>query len=61
MIDADMVHFHALGERAVINALVATLVLNGCLMRQTVTSGGEVVKDGYVVKRPLKDALQSAK
>ena len=56
-----MVHFHALGERAVINALVATLVLNGCLMRQTVTSGGEVVKDGYVVKRPLKDALQSAK
>ena len=39
-------------------AAVATAFLTGCLMRQTVTSGGEVVKDGYVVKRPLKDAVQ---
>lgn len=35
-----------------------SVLLSGCLMRQTVTVEGEVVKDGYVIKRPIKDALQ---
>lgn len=39
-------------------AALATALLSGCLMRQTVTSGGEVVQDNYVIKRPLKDAIQ---
>ncbi len=38
----------------------AAVLLNGCLMRQTVTSGGEVVEDNYVIKRPLKDAIENS-
>jgi outer membrane biogenesis lipoprotein LolB len=39
-------------------AAVAVALLSGCLMRQTVTSNGDVVQDNYVVKRPLKDAIE---
>ena len=39
---------------------VAAGLLSGCVVRQTVTSGGEVIKDGYVVKRPLKNAIVGA-
>lgn len=38
----------------------AALLLNGCLVRETVTSGGQVVEDGYVVKRPLKEAIEKS-
>jgi outer membrane protein assembly factor BamE (lipoprotein component of BamABCDE complex) len=41
-------------------AAAATLLLSGCLMRQTVTRNGEVVKEGYVVKRPLKEAVRGS-
>ena len=43
------------------NGLLATataVILSGCLMRQTVTSGGEVIEDNYVIKRPLRDAVE---
>lgn len=39
-------------------AALATAFLTGCLTRRTVTGGGEVVQDAYVIKRPLKDAIQ---
>lgn len=38
----------------------AAVLLNGCLMRQTVTDDGEVVADNYVIKRPLKDAIKNS-
>jgi hypothetical protein len=30
---------------------------SGCVMKRTVTSGGTVVSEDYVVKRPIRDAL----
>jgi len=41
-----------------ITAVAAALLLSGCLMRQTVTENGEVVEENYIVKRPLKDAVE---
>ncbi len=35
-------------------------LLSGCLVRRTVTKGGSVVTDRYVVKRPLKNDTDSA-
>ena len=35
-------------------ATMAALLLSGCLVRRTVTKGGSVVTDHYVVKRPIK-------
>lgn len=39
-------------------AAMAVVFLTSCLTRRTVTRGGEVLQDGYVVKRPLKEAVQ---
>jgi hypothetical protein len=30
---------------------------SGCVMKRTVTDGGAVVSENYVVKRPIRDAL----
>ena len=38
----------------------AAVLLSGCLVRRTVTKGGSVVTDRYVVKRPVKDAVNAA-
>ena len=38
----------------------AAVLLSGCLVRRTVTKGGSVVTDRYVVKRPVKDAVNRA-
>ncbi|MEM1083632.1 MAG: hypothetical protein AAGI48_05880 [Verrucomicrobiota bacterium] len=35
--------------------------LTGCLTRRTVTVGGETVESGYVVKRPIKEAIDNSK
>jgi hypothetical protein len=35
--------------------------LAGCLTRRTVTVGGQTVEDGYVVKRPIKEAIEKKK
>ena len=39
-------------------AVSAAVLLSGCLVRRTVTSGGQVVESNYAVKRPLKDAIK---
>jgi len=38
----------------------AAVLLSGCLVRRTVTKGGSVVTDRYVVKRPLKNDANGA-
>lgn len=37
------------------------LSLSGCLTRRTVTQGGQTVESGYVMKRPIKEAIQNTK
>jgi len=29
----------------------------GCVMKRTVTDGGSVVSENYVVKRPIRDSI----
>lgn len=41
-------------------AAVMTLSLTGCLTRRTVTEGGRTVKQQYVFKRPLKEAVRNS-
>jgi len=43
----------------VFSAAMAVL-LSGCLMQRTVTSNGQTIEQNYVVKRPLKDALDNS-
>ena len=38
----------------------AAVLSSGCLVRRTVTKGGSVVADRYVVKRPIKDAVSGS-
>ena len=40
-------------------AVALAALLSGCVMRRTVTSNGKTVEDKYVVKRPLKSALDN--
>ncbi|MEP4077110.1 hypothetical protein [Haloferula sp.] len=42
---------------------VASLLisLSGCITRRTVTQGGQTIESGYVVNRPIKDALEKDK
>lgn len=42
-------------------AVVLAVSLSGCLTHRTVTRGGKTVKSGYVVKRPLKEAVQNSR
>ncbi|MGB6223425.1 hypothetical protein [Haloferula sp.] len=45
-----------------LSALVLLLLsLSGCLTRRTVTQGGQTVESGYVVTRPIKEAIQNSK
>jgi hypothetical protein len=43
--------------------LVATLTLpvTGCLTRRTVTQGGQTVSQEFVIRRPLKEAIQNSR
>lgn len=43
--------------------LPAALVVlsSGCLTHRTVTRGGKTVKQGYVIKRPLKEAIGNSR
>ena len=34
------------------------LFSTGCVMKRTVTDGGSVVSEKYIVKRPIKDAIE---
>ena len=42
-------------------AAVLTAPLTGCLTQRTVTEGGTTVKQGYVIKRPLKEAIENSR
>lgn len=35
------------------------LPLSGCITKRTVTQGGQTVESGYVVKRPIKEAIEN--
>lgn len=41
-------------------AAVLVVPFSGCVTQRTVTEGGRTVKQGYVVKRPLKEAVQNS-
>lgn len=41
-------------------AAVMTLLSSSCLVRQTVTENGSVVKDNYKIKRPVKDVIENS-
>ncbi len=38
--------------------ITTSIFLTGCLVRRTVTEGGQVVESNYAVKRPLKEAIK---
>lgn len=40
--------------------LSASVACSGCLVEQTVTRNGEVVKEGYAIKRPIKEAIENS-
>jgi type IV pilus biogenesis protein CpaD/CtpE len=40
--------------------VILAFSLAGCLTQRTVTQGGRTVKQEYIMKRPLKDALQNS-
>ncbi len=42
-------------------AAVMTLLSSSCLVRQTVTENGSVVKDNYKIKRPVKDVIENSR
>ena len=42
-------------------AALSCTLLSGCLVRRTVTTGGQTVEDGYAIKRPIKEALEENK
>ena len=50
----DLMKSGIFAKYLLISALSA--VLSGCLTQRTVTSNGEVVSQGYVLKRPLQGA-----
>lgn len=41
--------------------LISSLLFSSCLTQRTVTQGGRTVKQDYVIKRPLKDALDNSR
>lgn len=41
-------------------ALAAALV-SGCLTRRTVTQNGQTVEQNYVIKRPIKEAVERSR
>ncbi len=41
-------------------ASALVVLLSGCLTQETVTSNGEVISQDYVIKRPLKDAIENS-
>ena len=38
----------------------AVMLLNSCLVQEKVTRNGEVIKEDYTVKRPLKGAMENS-
>ena len=45
--------------KTIIPIILITLVLSGCIMRETTTnSRGVVTEDKYIIKRPVKDFIE---
>jgi hypothetical protein len=42
-------------------AAALALPLSGCLTQRTVSEGGHTVSQEYVIKRPLKEAVQNSR
>ena len=38
---------------------ICALSFSACITKRTVTVGGQTVEDGYVVKRPIKNAIEN--
>jgi outer membrane protein assembly factor BamE (lipoprotein component of BamABCDE complex) len=41
--------------------ILLTLLTSGCLTQRTVSQGGHTVSQEYVIKRPLKEALDNSR
>lgn len=41
-------------------ALFAAVSLTGCLTQRTVKEGGQTVSQEYVIKRPIKEAIENS-
>lgn len=41
-------------------AAILAVLLSGCVTHRTVTSGGETISSGYVIKHPIRDALSNS-
>lgn len=39
---------------------VMALLSSSCVVRQTVTENGSVVKENYKIKRPVKDVIENS-
>ena len=42
-------------------AVALTLPTTGCLAQRTVTQGGQTVSQEFVIRRPLKEAVQNSR
>lgn len=42
-------------------ACMAAALHTSCLVQETVTRNGEVEEEGYVFKRPIKEAIENTK
>jgi hypothetical protein len=42
-------------------AVIFVLSLSGCLTQRTVSEGGHTVSQKYVIKRPIKEAVQDSR
>lgn len=41
--------------------MLSSSLLSSCLTQRTVTQGGRTVSQDYVIKRPIKDALDNSR
>ena len=43
------------------SAILLILLTSGCLTQRTVSQGGHTVSQEYVIKRPLKEAINNSR
>lgn len=41
--------------------IAAAAGLSSCITRRTVSEGGQTVSQSYVIKRPIKDAIENSR
>ena len=42
-------------------AILALCFLSGCITKRTVTQGNQTVSSTYVIKRPIKEAIENSR